>query len=101
MADRAWPFPHGRPEDGFDARQCVRMYGRTKSCGADWAERQRLSAGLFFGVALTVFMTKVRVIAASLTSMWSCSFYIKMFLLIRCATGLCDCNAVKPLEPVF
>lgn len=58
--DHAWPFPHGRPEDGFGADQCERMFGRTRPCSGPWGQWVRINAGLFFTVAATIFVAKVR-----------------------------------------
>ena len=57
--DRAWPFPHGRPGDGFGADQCTRTTGRVRSCGGPWRQAEQLEAGLFFMVAKVTFIVKV------------------------------------------
>jgi hypothetical protein len=57
--DRAWPFPHGRPEDGYGADQCERMYGRQRSCGGPWGQAKQINAGVLFTVATVILVIKV------------------------------------------
>ena len=57
--DRAWPFPHGRPEDGFGADQCQRMFGRDRPCLGPWRGAEQMNAGLLFLVAIVMFVAKV------------------------------------------
>lgn len=57
--DRAWPFQHGRPEDGHGADQCRRMFGRDRPCAGPWGQAERNNAGLLFTVALVIFIVKV------------------------------------------
>jgi hypothetical protein len=57
--DRAWPFPHGRPEDGFGSDQCRRMFGREMPCSGSWRQAEQLNAGAFFAVAIVIFVVKV------------------------------------------
>lgn len=57
--DRAWPFPHGKPEDGFGADQCVMMYGRDRACVGPWRQAEQISAGVFLIVATVIFLVKV------------------------------------------
>lgn len=57
--DRAWPFPHGRPEDGFGADQCKRMFERGRPCSGPWRQAERINAGLLLTVALVIFVGKV------------------------------------------
>ena len=56
--DRAWPFPHGRPEDGYGADQCERMYGRDMPCVGPWRQAAQINAGLLFTVVMVVFVVK-------------------------------------------
>lgn len=60
MVDRAWPFPHGPKEDGFGPDQCQKMFGREIACGRAWGEQERRMAGVLVGVAVAVFVVKVR-----------------------------------------
>lgn len=60
MKDRAWPFPHGKPPNGGGSEQCTKMLGRTTACGGAWGEQERRMAGVLVGVAVTVFVIKVR-----------------------------------------
>jgi hypothetical protein len=60
MVDRSWPFPHGRPQDGFGAHQCERMYSRNTSCAGPFRRAERIHAGVFFTVATALFTVKVR-----------------------------------------
>lgn len=60
MVDRAWPFPHGKKEDGFGPDQCKKVLGREVACGAVWGEEERKMAGVLVGVAVAVFVVKVR-----------------------------------------
>jgi hypothetical protein len=57
--DRAWPFPHGRPEDGYGQDQCKRMFGRDTPCSGSWRQAEQINAGLFFTVAVTILVLKV------------------------------------------
>lgn len=57
VVDRPWPFPN----KDHGVRACADALGYTKSCWADWRRAQRGSAGAFFGVAVVVFVIKVRV----------------------------------------
>jgi hypothetical protein len=57
--DRAWPFPHGRPQDGFGADQCKRTYGRDRPCVGPWRQAEQINAGVFFTVATVLFLAKV------------------------------------------
>ena len=60
MVDRAWPFPNGPPEEGRGSRQCRDVLGRSTACGAVWGEEERRMAGVLVGVAVAVFVVKVR-----------------------------------------
>jgi len=57
--DRAWPFPHGRPEEGYGADQCTKIYRRDRSCVGPWRQSQQASAGVFFTLATFIFIIKV------------------------------------------
>ncbi|KAI9833202.1 MAG: hypothetical protein M1819_003825 [Sarea resinae] len=66
--DRAWPFPHGRPGDGFGPNQCERMYeGRNRACGGPWRQAEQTHAGLFFLVAAVVFLVKAIILIVMLS----------------------------------
>lgn len=62
MVDRAWPFPHGKvgDEDRIGADQCKKIFGREISCGLAWGEEERKMVGVLVGVAVAVFVVKVR-----------------------------------------
>jgi hypothetical protein len=53
LVDRAFPFPHGANS------QCASIFGRDKSCFGEWRKAEQTNAGLFFLVALIVFIIKV------------------------------------------
>lgn len=59
VVDRAWPFPHGRPEDGYGADQCKRMFGRDMPCSGSWRQAEQINAGMFFTVAIIILVLKV------------------------------------------
>jgi hypothetical protein len=59
VVDRAWPFPHGRPDEGFGADQCKRMFGRDRPCSGPWRQAEQLNAGALFAVAIIIFVVKV------------------------------------------
>lgn len=53
VVDRAFPFvPSGRSN-------CTEIFGRNKSCFADWRKAEQTNAGLFLLVAFVVFLIKV------------------------------------------
>ena len=52
VVDRAYPFSGGRSK-------CSEIFGRNKSCLADWRKTEQTNAGLFLLVALVVFLIKV------------------------------------------
>lgn len=53
--DRAWPFPHGRPEKGDDpAGRCREVLGRDTACREPWAAATRWSLGVELGIVLVV-----------------------------------------------
>jgi hypothetical protein len=52
VVDRAFPFSGGRSK-------CAEIYGRNKSCFADWRKAEQTNAGLFLLVASVVFLIKV------------------------------------------
>jgi hypothetical protein len=52
VVDRAFPFSGGRSE-------CAGVYGRNKSCVAEWRKAEQTNAGMFVLVALIVFVIKV------------------------------------------
>lgn len=60
VVDRAWPFPYGPPEDGHGAEQCRDVLRRNLGCGVAWGEEERKMAGVLVGVAVAVFVVKVR-----------------------------------------
>lgn len=60
VKDRAWPFPYGKPPNGGGSEQCTKTLGRTTACGGAWGEQERRMAGVLVGVAVTVFVIKVR-----------------------------------------
>lgn len=60
MVDRAWPFPHVKDGKEFDAGQCKRIWGREIACGQAWGQEERRMAGVLVGVAVAVFVVKVR-----------------------------------------
>lgn len=60
MVDRAWPFPHGPPAKGHGSDQCQTVLGREVACGRAWGEEERRMAGVLVGVAVAVFVVKVR-----------------------------------------
>jgi len=57
--DRAWPFPRGKPEDGYGADQCTKTYRRDRPCVGPWRQAQQKNAGFFFALATIIFVTKV------------------------------------------
>jgi hypothetical protein len=68
--DRAWPFPHGRPEDGYGADQCVKIYRRDRACVGPWRQAEQKNASVFFALATVIFMIKVcRAFCLSLTKL--------------------------------
>jgi len=60
VVDRAFPFSGGRSE-------CAAVYGRNKSCFAEWRKAEQTNAGMFVIVALVVFLIKVVSIISLLT----------------------------------
>lgn len=52
--DRAFPFRDGARSE------CSTVYGRSKSCFGEWRKAEQTTAGLFFLVAIIVFVIKVR-----------------------------------------
>ncbi|KFY15825.1 hypothetical protein V491_05539, partial [Pseudogymnoascus sp. VKM F-3775] len=60
VVDRAWPFPRGPPENHLGADQCRKTFGREIACGRAWGEEERKMAGVLVGVAVAVFVVKVR-----------------------------------------
>lgn len=52
VVDRAFPFSGNRSE-------CANIYGRDKSCFAEWRKAEQTNAGLFLLVAFVVFVIKV------------------------------------------
>lgn len=62
VVDRAFPFvPGGRSN-------CTEVFGRRKSCFADWKKAEQTNAGLFLLVAFVVFLIKVVSILSLLTA---------------------------------
>jgi hypothetical protein len=53
VLDRAYPFPTN------GSSECSDVYGREKSCFAEWREAEQTNAGLFLLVAVVVFVIKV------------------------------------------
>jgi len=68
VKDRAWPFPHGRPQDGFGSDQCIKIYGRESSCLGPWRQSGQINAGLLFGVAMILFLVKAATIIFQLSN---------------------------------
>ena len=66
VVDRAFPFS-GEKSD------CAGVYGRTKSCFAEWRKAEQTNAGLFVIVALVVFLIKVIVVHQALRPFYSLS----------------------------
>ena len=52
LVDRAFPFSN-------DRSKCPEIFGRNKTCFADWRKAEQTNAGLFLLVALVVFLIKV------------------------------------------
>ena len=55
VRDKAWPFPS--KEHAVD--ECVRAYGRTKSCGGVWGRERRMVLGVMVGIAVGGLVLKV------------------------------------------
>lgn len=53
VIDRAYPFNKHAVSD------CAKIYGRNKSCVAEWRKAEQTNAGLFLVVAFVVFVVKV------------------------------------------
>ncbi|KFZ07375.1 hypothetical protein V501_06512 [Pseudogymnoascus sp. VKM F-4519 (FW-2642)] len=68
VKDRAWPFPHGKDGEEFDAGQCKRIWGREIACGQAWGEEERRMAGVLVGVAVAVFVVKVAILSTQMRS---------------------------------
>jgi len=73
VVDRAFPFSGGRS-------QCSEVYGRKKSCFANWRKAEQTNAGLFLLVAFVVFLIKVVSIISLLTGpSWAGSKWVHPF----------------------
>ncbi|KAK0751373.1 hypothetical protein B0T18DRAFT_485975 [Schizothecium vesticola] len=58
MKDRAWPFPHGAPEDGA-GENCAEKFGRTVACREPWKRAMQGGAGLDGAVVVAVGLLQV------------------------------------------
>jgi hypothetical protein len=63
LVDMAYPFPYGRPNEGHGADQCKITTGRRETCVGPWRQSEQINAGIFFTVASSIFLIKVREIS--------------------------------------